>query len=119
MVTELLKKSFDVTVYDLFIYGNHLPKNKKNLKIEIVDVRNLEKLQKVIKNQDVVIHLAAKVGGIMDNINHPVTHLDDNLLMNTLVLKYAHKYKVSRFISILSCTMYAKEYSGLPFKEES
>jgi len=68
---------------------------------------------------DIVIHLAAKVGGIMDNINHPVTHLDDNLLMNTLVLKYAHKYEVSRFISILSCTMYAKEYSGLPFKEES
>jgi GDP-L-fucose synthase len=68
---------------------------------------------------DIVIHLAAKVGGIMDNINHPVTHLDDNLLINTLVLKYAHKYEVSRFISILSCVMYSKEYSGLPFKEES
>ena len=41
---------------------------------------------------DIVIHLAAKVGGIIDNINHPVTHLDDNLLINTLVLKYAYKY---------------------------
>jgi GDP-L-fucose synthase len=68
---------------------------------------------------DIVIHLAAKVGGIIDNINHPVTHLDDNILINTLVLKYAYKYKVSRFISILSCVMYAKDYSGLPFKEES
>lgn len=70
-------------------------------------------------NPDIVIHLAAKVGGIMDNINHPVSHLDDNLLINTLVLKYAYKHGVSRFLSVLSCVMYPKEYSGLPFKEES
>jgi len=68
---------------------------------------------------EIVIHLAAKVGGIIDNILHPVKHLDDNLLMNTLVLKYAYKNKVNRFITILSSTMYTKEYNGIPYKEES
>ena len=32
-----------------------------------------------------IIHLAAKVGGIIDNINNPIKYLDDNLLMNTFL----------------------------------
>lgn len=64
-----------------------------------------------------VVHLASKVGGIVDNMTHPVAHLDDNLLINTLTLKYAYKYGVSRFLSILSCVMYPNIYNGSPFKE--
>lgn len=38
---------------------------------------------------DVVVHLAAKVGGIMDNINKPAEYFDDNIIINTLVVKHA------------------------------
>ena len=35
----------------------------------------------------VVVHLAARVGGIMDNISYPVDYLEENVIMNTNVLK--------------------------------
>ncbi len=85
------------------------------------DLTNQNEVEKMFQEHkpQTVIHLASVVGGIIDNINHPVSHLDDNLLMNTLVLKYAHKYCVNRFLSLLSYTMYPKDYKGIPFKEES
>ena len=58
LVIELLKKSFDVTVFDLMIYGNNLPQDNKNLNVIKGDVRDLNKLKTSIKNHDAVIHLA-------------------------------------------------------------
>ena len=55
---------------------------------------------------DCVIHLAAKVGGIQDNIANPLAFLEDNLVMNTNVVKTAHDKGVSRFIGILSTCIY-------------
>ena len=55
---------------------------------------------------DTVIHLAAKVGGIIDNINHPAEYFDDNILMNTLLLKHCHKRGIQRFITLLSTCVY-------------
>ena len=57
-------------------------------------------------NIDAVIHLAATVGGIIDNIAFPVKYIQDNLLMNTLLLKYTHKYNIDRFIGIASTCIY-------------
>lgn len=67
---------------------------------------------------DTVIHLAAKVGGLIDNREHPVVYLDENLLMNTLMLKYAHKYGATRFTAVLSCCAYPDTPSAYPMKEE-
>ena len=53
-----------------------------------------------------VIHLAARVGGIIDNIKHPAQYFTENVLMNTLLVEYAHKYNVERFIGILSTCIY-------------
>ncbi len=72
----------------------------------------------VLYKPNIIIHLASIVGGILDHINHPVSHLEDNLLMNTLVLKYAHKYQVERFITLLSCGMYSEKPQEEPFKEQ-
>lgn len=58
LVSTLLQKDYFVTVFDLMIYGNNLPKKNKNLKIIKGDVRNIEKLKLFLKNHDVVIHLA-------------------------------------------------------------
>ena len=41
---------------------------------------------------NVVIHLAARVGCILDNIEHPVDYLEENVLMNTNVLKACHEF---------------------------
>ena len=58
LVPELIKKEFEVTVFDLMIYGNNLPTNNKKLNIVQGDVRDIKKLRQCLKNQDSVIHLA-------------------------------------------------------------
>ena len=69
-------------------------------------------------NFDTVIHLAAKVGGILDNVNNPTDYYSDNILMNTLLLNYSLKYNVERFIGILSTCIYPDTVEQYPLKEE-
>ena len=66
---------------------------------------------------DSVIHLAAKVGGLMDNIQNPAIFYDSNVLINTNVLKSARENGVTRFIAILSTCIYPDEIASYPIKE--
>jgi GDP-L-fucose synthase len=66
---------------------------------------------------DVVVHLAARVGGIQGNIKHPADYFDDNILINTNVLKYSHKYGVKQFIGILSTCVYPDKVDEYPMTE--
>mgnify|MGYP003629870172 FL=1 len=67
---------------------------------------------------NVVIHLAARVGGIIDNINHPVDYLEENVLMNTNVLKACHESDVEKVIAILSTCIYPDVVDTYPMREE-
>lgn len=67
---------------------------------------------------DVVIHLAAKVGGIMDNIEYPFEYYEQNLLMNTFMLKYARHFKVQKFIGVLSSCIFPDVVDHYPMVEE-
>ena len=67
---------------------------------------------------DVVIHLAARVGGILDNITNPVDYLEQNILINTNVLKHCHQFNVGKVISILSTCIYPDVVDTYPMKEE-
>lgn len=78
-----------------------------------IEVELLVKLHK----PDAIIHLAAKVGGIIDNINKPAEYFDDNVLMNTLLVKSAYKYGVERFIGILSTCIYPDSVVRYPMVE--
>ena len=65
-----------------------------------------------------VIHLAAKVGGIMDNINHPAEFVYQNVLMNSYVVHYAYKYKVEKLITTLSNCAYPDVAKKYPMTED-
>tara|TARA_Y100000310_G_scaffold137249_1_gene136147 strand:- start:1726 stop:2622 length:897 start_codon:yes stop_codon:yes gene_type:complete len=67
---------------------------------------------------DVVIHLAARVGGIADNIAHPVEYLEDNILINTNLLRACHIYDVDRVVSILSTCIYPDVVDVYPMNED-
>jgi len=67
---------------------------------------------------DIVIHLAAKVGGIIDNIENPVGYFDDNILMNTNLVKVCYEQKVTRLIGVLSTCIYPDIADSYPMKEE-
>ena len=65
-----------------------------------------------------IIHCAAKVGGIMDNIKNPARYFDDNILMNTLLLKYSRLNNVKRFIGILSSCVFPDVMDTYPMSED-
>ncbi len=55
---------------------------------------------------DVVIHAAARVGGIQENIDYPIEFLEQNILMNTNVIHEAYKYGVKKLIGVSSTCVY-------------
>lgn len=66
-----------------------------------------------------VIHLAARVGGIHHNIIEPVKYFEENILMNTLILKYSFKNKVKHFLTLLSSCIYPDKIKKFPIKEKN
>ena len=65
-----------------------------------------------------VIHLAAKVAGIQTNIAYPTEYLEQNILMNTLILKHAHLNNVKRFIGMISTCAYPDKVANYPMEEK-
>lgn len=55
---------------------------------------------------DFVIHLAANVGGLYKNMNQKVQMLEDNIFINTNVLRCSHKFGVTKLISCLSTCIF-------------
>lgn len=76
------------------------------------------KLMYLRHRPDIVIHLAAKVGGIIDNINKPAEYYTQNVMMNTLLIDYAKKLNVKRFIGVLSTCIFPDVMETYPMKEE-
>ena len=68
---------------------------------------------------NVVINLAAKVGGILDNMNNPVQYLEENTLINTNLLRSCHNHNVDKVISMGSTCMYPDVLDEYPMKEDS
>lgn len=60
---------------------------------------------------DYVIHLAANVGGLFQNMNFKVDMLEKNLLINYNVLKCSHEFKVKKVISCLSTCIFPDKTS--------
>ena len=67
---------------------------------------------------DRVIHLAARVGGIIDNLSHQAEYFDQNVIMNTLMVKYAHLYGTKRFLGFLSSCMFEDVPKIFPLTED-
>lgn len=67
---------------------------------------------------EIVIHLAARVGGILDNIERPADYFTENILMNSLVIKYSHLNNVDRLIGMLSSCIFPDTMNRYPMEEE-
>ncbi len=86
------------------------------------DLKNFDQTYELFKfhKPDTVIHLAAKVGGILDNINNPVDFFEENIYINTNVLKCCHLLNIKKVIAILSTCIYPDklEEKDYPIREE-
>ncbi len=65
----------------------------------------------------VVIHLAANVGGIGANREHPAEFFYDNLMMGAELMHQAYKHGVGKFTAIGTVCAYPK-FTPVPFKED-
>ena len=84
---------------------------------DLTDLQQVRNMMNEYKPNS-VIHLAARVGGIVDNINYPVDYLEENVLMNTNVLKVCYEFNVKKVIAILSTCIYPDVVETYPMKEE-
>jgi GDP-L-fucose synthase len=66
---------------------------------------------------DLVIHMAARVGGIGANRDHPAEFFFDNLTMGVQLLHEAWRTGVSKFVSIGTVCAYPK-FTPVPFRED-
>ena len=78
------------------------------------DVQNLFKKYSDI---DIVIHIAADIGGIKYSSNYPAQQFYNNTMMNTLVLHYSYLNKVRKFVGIGTVCEYP-EVTPIPFTED-
>src|SRR5438105_1848612 len=68
-------------------------------------------------NPEVVIHLAAVVGGIGANRENPGRFFYDNLMMGALLMEHARRRGVEKFVAIGTVCCYPK-HTSVPFKED-
>ena len=81
------------------------------------DLREKDTCRKVVKGMDIVIHLAAKVGGIGFNQKYPGEIFYDNLTLGVHLMEEARRAKVKKFVAIGTICAYPK-FTPVPFKEE-
>jgi GDP-L-fucose synthase len=66
---------------------------------------------------DLVIHLAAAVGGIAANQRNPGRYFHDNLMMGVQLMEEARRRRVQKFVAIGTICSYPK-FTPVPFKED-
>jgi GDP-L-fucose synthase len=95
--------------------------NDKNIKIprsKELDLRIWKNCLKAVKDIDLVIHLAASVGGIGFNQKYPGILLYDNAVMGIQLMEAARLEGVKKFVAVGTVCAYPK-LTPVPFKEEN
>lgn len=106
-----------------FVLRNLLEKrrvNAKNLTLprsRTDDLRDLAVCERLVKNADIVIHVAGRTGGIGYNKRYPGSLFYDNIIMNTQLMEASRKAGVAKFVGVGTVCSYPK-FTPVPFHEE-
>ena len=88
-------------------------------KVEDYDLVEINDIKKMYENMrpDIVIHLAAVVGGIGANRKHPGEFFYKNLIMGTQLIEQGRLKNIEKFVAIGTVCAYPK-FTPVPFKED-
>jgi len=118
LVEMLVRENANVRVVDNL--ENSSLKNLESCEGKIVfinkDLTDSRACREVVKDMDIVLNLAAKVGGVGYNVKHPGTMFTKNVLINTLILEAARKEGVERYLCVSSACVYPR-YCTVPTPE--
>ncbi|WOB43637.1 GDP-L-fucose synthase [Thermoleptolyngbya oregonensis NK1-22] len=81
------------------------------------DLTQMEACRRAVDQQDIVIHLAAHVGGIGLNREKPAELFYDNLMMGAQLIHAAYEAGVKKFTCVGTICAYPK-FTPVPFKED-
>lgn len=81
------------------------------------DLRVWENCLSITKGVDVIIHLAATVGGIGYNMNNPGSLFYDNAIMGIQMMEAARQNNVGKFVAVGTICAYPK-FTPVPFQEK-
>jgi nucleoside-diphosphate-sugar epimerase len=116
LVRKLLKKNYQVIVYDLFLYKKDVfvdLLDNGNLKIIKGDIRDLNKLETFLENIDIIIHLACISNDPSYELN-PNLGKDINFDCFPKLINKVKKYNIKQFIYASSSSVYGvKEESSV------
>lgn len=81
------------------------------------DFREREQCREAVRGVDLVIHLAARVGGIGFNRENPATLFYDNLVMGAHLMEESRLARVAKFVAVGTVCAYPK-FTPVPFRED-
>jgi len=125
-MNALTDKRITITGGKGFLGGHLIRKLKekgyRNLSIADLPDYNLVRIEDVIRmyedtRPDIVIHLAAKVGGIGFNQENPGSLFYDNIMMGVQLLHEGYLRKIAKFLALGTICAYPK-FTPVPFKED-
>ena len=82
----------------------------------LVDLKDVKKLYAETK-PDVVVHLAAKVGGIGFNRENPGSLFYENIMMGVQLIHEGYLHNIDKFVALGTICAYPK-FTPVPFKED-
>ncbi len=105
-----------------FIVEQLKGKGCNNIFVPLVEEYNLVEMDSVKKlysdcNPDIVVHLAAVVGGIGANMENPGKYFYENLMMGVQLMEQARLHGIKKFVALGTICAYPK-FTPVPFKEE-
>ena len=107
--SHLLEKLGDCGCQNIFV-----PRSKDYNLVEREAVKRVYRDSK----PDIVIHLAARVGGIGANRANPGKFFYDNLMMGVQMMEVGRQFGIEKFVALGTVCAYPK-YTPVPFKEEN
>ena len=121
LVNHLLKEENQITILDNFSNSDkNLTKilQHKNLKIIEGDIRKINDVNNCLKEQDMVIHLAAKIS-VSQSILNPSETFEVNVDGTKNVLEACKKNNIKKIIIASSAAVYGEGSSGMKLKENT
>jgi len=105
LTPQLLKAGYNVTVYDMVYFGNHLPVGDPNLRIVEGDIRETAKLAKAFAGIDIVLNLACISNDASFELDEKLSTSVNLDAFEPMVIA-AKKAGVKRFIYCSSSSVY-------------
>ena len=106
-VKRLINKGYNITVIDNLERGKleFLP---NNINFHKLDLRDYDSIKDIFKNQDCVVHLASKVGGIGTYLSKPYDVMSSNITIDSNVLKAVIENNINKYFYASSAHIYPK-----------